>query len=142
MPSGTVTAEISATVETVWEAITDLESAPSWVPDLISVRRVSSGSIGVGSQFEQVMRVQGREVEMTVTIRQFDPPNLIAHTGEGKSVKISGKAILEETSEGCRITNEWSLELSGFLKLAAPIAGNWTKNNIEESMQALKRRLE
>ena len=142
MPSGTVVAEIAATVEQVWEVITDLENAPQWVPDLLSVRRIDSGPLGVGSQFEQVMNVQGRKVEMIVTIEELDAPRVIMHSGNGGSVKIGGRATLSETPDGCSVTNEWTLELSGLLKLASPIAGNWTQNNIEESMRRLRARFE
>lgn len=141
MPSGTVVADFAAPVERVWEIITDLESAPSWVPDLISVRRIDAGPLQVGSRFSEVMRVQGREIDMTVTITEYAAPRLIAHKGEGGPAKIDGRTTIEETVDGCRVTNEWSLELSGMLRLASPIAGNWTRNNIESSMQALRVKL-
>ncbi len=141
MPSGTVVANIPASPQRVWEAITDFENAPTWVPDLLSVRRLDTGPLSVGSQFDQVMNVQGRKTEVKLTIRTFDAPTVIAHTGEGKSLKISGRATIEETPDGCRVTNDWGIELSGMLKLASPLAGRWTKSNIEQSMQALKRLL-
>lgn len=142
MPSGTVVADLPASPERVWEILTDFEKAAQWVPDLLSVRSLNSGAIRVGSQFAQVMNVQGRKTDMTLTIREFDAPRVVAHTGEGKSVKISGRATITETPNGCRVTNEWNLELSGMLRLAAPLAGSWTKNNIEKSMIALRERLE
>ena len=141
MPSGTVVADFAAPVERVWEIITDLESAPSWVPDLISVRRIDAGPLQVGSRFSEVMRVQGREIDMSVTITEYVAPRLIAHKGEGGPAKIDGRTKIEETADGCRVTNEWSLELSGMLRLASPMAGNWTRNNIESSMRALRLRL-
>lgn len=141
MPSGQVVTEISASPQEVWDIITDFENAPSWVPDLLSVRRVDSGPLGVGAQFEQTMRVQGRNMDVVLTVREFDAPRTIAHTGEGKSIKISGRATVTETPKGCRVVNEWGLELSGLMKLASPIAGNWTQNNIQESMKALRRKL-
>lgn len=142
MPSGTVVAEISATPERVWQVITDLERAPGWVPDLESVRRIDSGQMGVGARFAEVMRVQGRRVEVTVTITEFSPHERIAHKGEGGSVKIGGSTIIKETATGCTVTNNWSLELSGLLRFASPLAGAWTQKNIQSSMDALKAMLE
>ena len=121
--------------------MTDFENAPSWVPDLVSVAKLDSGQLAIGSQFKQIMRVQGREVEVVLTIKELDAPRTVAHVGEGKSVKISGRASLRETPTGCQVVNEWGLELSGFMKLASPIAGSWTQNNIEQSMKALSDRL-
>ncbi|MDA0232897.1 MAG: SRPBCC family protein [Chloroflexi bacterium] len=138
MPSGTVIAEFPATVERVWEKIADLENAPSWVPDLISVRRLDSGPTQTGSRFAEVARVQGREIEMVVTITDYAEPHVIAHEGEGGSVKIGGRTTIDATPTGCRVTNEWRLELSGILRFASPIAGNWTRNNIETSMRELR----
>lgn len=141
MPSGTVVADFPASPVKVWEILADLESAPGWVPDLISVTKLDSSPVGVGSQFEQVMNVQGRRTDVKVMIKEFDAPRVIAHSGKGKSLKINGRATIAETSTGCTVTNEWSLELSGLLKLAAPLAGKWTKNNIEQSMNALREKL-
>ena len=137
MPSGTVVAEFSVLPEQVWEIITDLENAPSWVPDLISVQQLDSGPVQVGSRFAQRMRVQGREIDMQVTITEYSAPGLIAHEGTGSSVKIRGRTRIDATASGCKVTNDWQLELSGILRFAAPLAGNWTRNNIESSMKAL-----
>jgi carbon monoxide dehydrogenase subunit G len=142
MPSGTVTTEFPTPVESVWEIITDVEQAPSWVPDLVSVRRIDTGPIQVGSQFAEVMRVQGRQIDIVVEIIEYAAPRLIAHEGQGGSVKIGVRTTIDETPSGCRVTNEWRLELSGMLRLASPIAVNWTRNNIESSMRGLRQRLE
>ncbi len=138
MPSGTVVAEFEASPEAVWKIITDLENATDWVPDLISVQRLDSGPMGVGSRFKELVNVQGRRVEMLVTVKEFDAPLVIAHSGEGGSVKISGRATISETQTGCRVSNDWSVELSGMLRLASPLAGAWTRKNIEDSMEALR----
>ncbi len=142
MPSGTVVAEFPVPAERVWEVITDLENAPTWVPDLVSVQRLDSGPMQVGSRFKEVVNIPGRKVEVTVTIDEFDAPRRIAHSGKGGSVNIGGRTTLVETPDGCRLTNEWSVELSGLLKLATPVAGTWTHNNIEASMAALREKLE
>ena len=71
MPTGTVVAEFPASTETVWEIITDLENAPTWVPDLLSVRKLDSGPMAVGSRYEQRMKVQGREMMVTVAIEEL-----------------------------------------------------------------------
>ncbi len=126
----------------MWSVLVDIENAPNWVPDLVSVRSLDPGATGIGSRFLEVMNVQGRQMEVTITITEFDAPHTIAHTGEGKSIKISGRATISETPSGCRVTNEWGLELSGLLMLASPLAANWTRNNIEQSMAALKSRFE
>ena len=142
MPSGTIVADIPASPEAVWSVLTDYEDAPNWVPDLISVKRLDSGAIRPGSQLMQVMNVQGRRMDVTITITKFNEPRVIAHSGEGKSMKLSGRSEITPTATGCRVTNDWNLELSGLLRLAGPLAANWTRNNIEQSMAVLRRRFE
>ena len=142
MPSGTVEAEFSASPEQVWAVLIDLENAPTWVPDVISVKSLDTEPLGAGSRFAQVIEVQGRRMELTVSITRFDPPRSIAHRGVGKSVEIGGKTTVIPTPAGCRVINEWDLELSGFLKLGSSIAAGWTRRNIEASMEALRKLVE
>ena len=142
MPSGTVEAEFNAPAERVWAVLTDLENTPQWVPDVISVKRLDPGPIGAGSRLAQVVEVQGRRMDLLVNVTEFDPPRRISHRGTGKSVEISGRTTVVPTEHGCRVTNEWSLELSGLLKLGSSIAASWTRRNIEASMEALRKRVE
>jgi carbon monoxide dehydrogenase subunit G len=142
MPSGTVEANFAATAARVWSVLIDLENAPAWVPDVISVKKLDPGPIGTGSRFAQVVEVQGRRMELLVTLTEFEPLSRIAHSGVGKSVKLGGRTTIATTETGCRVTNEWTLELSGFLKLGSSIAAAWTRRNIEASMEALRKQVE
>jgi uncharacterized protein YndB with AHSA1/START domain len=142
MPSGTVEADFAASPERVWSVLVDLENAPSWVPDVVSVKKLDSTPIGTGSRFAEVVEVQGRKMDLTVSVTEFDPPRRIAHRGIGKSVEIGGQTSVVPTPTGCRVINEWSLELSGFLKLGSSIAATWTRRNIEASMEALRKLVE
>jgi carbon monoxide dehydrogenase subunit G len=142
MPSGTVEAVFAATAEAVWAVLVDLESAPSWVPDVISVKKLDPGPVGVGARFAQVVEVQGRRMELLVTLAEFDPPRRIAHKGVGNSVQLGGRTTVIPAEDGCRVIHEWSLELSGFLKLGSSIAASWTRRNIEASMEALRKQVE
>lgn len=137
MPSGSITTDLTATPEQVWAIVSDLESAPEWVPDMVSARRLDSGPLQVGAQFEQVMRVQGRKVTAKVQVAEYREGEVFAHSGEGGPVKFGGRFELTPMATGCRVVNSWWLELSGMFKLASPMAANWARNNIEQSMKAL-----
>jgi uncharacterized protein YndB with AHSA1/START domain len=142
MPSGSLTTDFAASPERIWAVISDIESAPQWVPDMLSSRRVDSGPLGKGSRFEQVMRVQGRRVTATVEIVEYAEGKTMAHTGQGGPVKFGGRFELTPTESGCSVTNSWWLELSGMLRLASPVAASWARKNIEDSMSALRKLLE
>ena len=141
MPSGSLETEFSSSPREVWDIISDYDSAPAWVPSLVSVNPLTSGPLTVGSRFAQVMQVMGREMELTITITELDPPTRIAYSGEGKSVKITGRSTISETPSGCTLNSDWSIELSGMMRLSTPLAVAWTRDNLKQTMKALTDRL-
>ena len=141
MPSGSLETEFSSSPREVWDIISDYDSAPAWVPNLVSVSPLTSGPLTVGSRFAQLMHVMGREMELTITITELDPPVRIAYSGEGKSVKITGRSTISETSNGCALSSDWSIELSGMMRLSTPLAVAWTRDNLKQTMKALADRL-
>jgi hypothetical protein len=141
MPSGTIVSEVNATAERTWAVIADFEKAPEWVPDLISVRRLDDGPMGVGSRFEEVVEMRGRRDTATVTVTEYEPGRVFAHAGESTPARFGGRFEIAPMGDRCRVVHDWHLELKGMFKLMSPLASMWVRNNIEGAMAGLERYL-
>ena len=69
MASGTVETTIARSPEDVFRYVSDLERAPEWVPDLLSVTEVSEGDIQVGTRYTEVVQMGSSpaDAELIVT---------------------------------------------------------------------------
>src|SRR5918992_2422121 len=73
--------QIDAGRQTVWEVMTDVESWPTWNPD---VKKASlRGDVAEGKQFR--WKVQTGTITSTFT--RVEPPQLLAWTGKGFGVR-------------------------------------------------------
>jgi uncharacterized membrane protein len=65
---------IDAPIETVWEAISDIERQPLWMLEMKSVRLLTPGPVGVGTRGEADVRIFLIGVVDPVEIDQYEPP--------------------------------------------------------------------
>jgi hypothetical protein len=74
--SGPVRAEvrIGASIDEVWSTVADIPGQVRWMPEMKSVRMLTSGPVGEGSVGEATVRIFGVAVTDRVTITTFRPP--------------------------------------------------------------------
>jgi uncharacterized membrane protein len=65
---------IDAPIETVWEAISDIERQPLWMLEMKSVRLLTPGPVRVGTRGEADVRIFLVGVVDPVEVDQYDPP--------------------------------------------------------------------
>ena len=85
---------INAPIESVWEAVADIERQPLWMREMRSVRLLTPGTVGVGTRGEADVRVFLAGVVDPVEVDQYDPPVAfgIRHVG---AFAGSGRIALE-----------------------------------------------
>jgi len=54
------------------------DNHPRWEPEVVEIRRISHGPVGVGSRAVMVRRDYGRRSEVLYEVTEFDPPRRIA----------------------------------------------------------------
>ena len=55
--NGTASLFVERSPEEVFAYVANLENAPDWVPDLVSVTKTSEGEIGVGIRYTEVVKM-------------------------------------------------------------------------------------
>ena len=74
---------IDAPIERVWAELADIEGQPRWMHDMKSVRVLTPGPVGVGTEGTAEVRIFGITVNDPVRITEFKPPHRFAISHEG-----------------------------------------------------------
>jgi uncharacterized membrane protein len=126
----------------VFAFVTDLNNDAKWQANIVSVKQISDGSIGVGSTFRYETKFLGRKSETEIQLTSYDPPS-------GASVKaINGPVPFENTynfeakGDSTQMTFSGQAEIGGFFKMAEGLAGKQIEKQMETDAAALKKLLE
>ena len=140
MPTYRTTQEIDRPVAEVFGLVKHLEDFPRWSPQNPSARRLSSGEIGEGSQFEMEIKGFGMVPQ---TLREFQTNRRLMVVPNIKPFTGGHRWIFTELGEGkTRIDHELEMNPRGIFWLMLPIMWLTGKRNLHLTINALKRYLE
>ena len=106
-----ISVEIAAPAERVWEVLTDVEKWPEWTETVTKVRRVDDGPIRLGSR-AKISQPKIPETEYLVTA--LDPGRSFTWVATGPGVTTTARHAVEVLSGGgCRVT--LAVEQEGWL---------------------------
>lgn len=142
MAAGSMEIHVDRKPEDVFAYVSDLENAPQWVPDLVSVTKKTDGEIGVGTRYDEVVRMGKNEGEAQLEVTEYDPPRSFAHRGQGGPSRFTARFTFTPDGDGTRLKHDYTVQLSGFAKLMTPMITGWVRKNADAGMQKLKEALE
>lgn len=121
--------EIDRPREDVWDYVI---AHDEWRrPDVVQVRQLTDGPPGVGTRYEDTVRMMGREMTVVNEVNGFDPPGRIAWTQagqEGPVRTIEGSYELGPSNGGTRFTLRGTYEAGGLMKLLVPLVRGRLQN--------------
>lgn len=135
---GKIEIGVRAKPDEAFAYLANLENAPEWVPDLVSVRRTSEGDVGVGTRYTETVQMGKQTNEAELEITEYDPPRGFAHNGQGGPAKFSARFVLKPDGDGTRIEHHYTVRMTGLYIIFAPLANRWVRKNTEAAMKALK----
>ena len=122
----TVTRDVAASPETVWEMISDLPRMGEWSPENVGGSWVG-GATGPapGAKFRGVNRSEQRSWKTVAKVVDADPGRRFAFMVTVGGLPVAEWAYdLEPTESGCRVTESWTDRRPGFFKpIAAKVTG-------------------
>lgn len=145
MPISIRTSEsFQASPETVFAAMTDLESAASWMPNLVRIERTGTGPLAAGEGWVETRRMFGREATEYFDVEEVIPPSRLrlsvdgtrGSTGQGQYCYTFE---LTPQGEGTHVT--LSAEMDGFgrvMRLLSPLMKATFRRALSRDLQALK----
>lgn len=141
--------------ETLFAFLAQPERLPEWTPGVLSVKRTSTGPIGVGSTTETQVEAFGMRQTLHGRCTVFEAPKrlvVLNETAGGISVggvsigKVSSTSASELAPEGSgtrlRASFEFKLSAGMFTVLAESVAGPTMERDFDQSLKNLKQLLE
>ena len=123
--------EIQASSERVWEVLSNIECWPAWTPTVTSIQRVDRGPLAVGSQ----ARIRQPKLPPAVwQITELDEGRSFTWVTRSPGVRVTVRHSVEASEGGSRAT--LSLQFSGLL---GPLVARLTRG-LNERYLALEAR--
>lgn len=136
---------VNRPIDEIWDEVLDMFNAPRLGrrEGLLSMRETSSGPRGVGSTYSERRVILGFETRLTARIMEWDPPNAIAVSMEGRPFRsLVSRFTLRAVPGGTELVNRDEFELKPALKILWPIIGPVLTRRREQSVVDLKALLE
>jgi uncharacterized protein YndB with AHSA1/START domain len=133
---------INRSIEEVFAFVTDFENASQWMSELVEGKQTSEGPLGVGTTLSGVAIPLGRRVESTQKVVEYEPNSRFAYKSTSGPVASEDRYTLQSVAGGTKITREADAEMSGFFKLAEPLARRMMQRQFDTNFANLKDLLE
>jgi len=126
----------------VFDFVTNLANDTQWQSGVELSEWTSDGPPAVGSTHKVVRNMLGRNMEATIVVTSWDPPNQWGNKSDGGPVPFEGMQKFEAQDGGTLMTFSAQAELGGFFKLAEGLVGKQIEKQIETDSAKLKKLLE
>ncbi|WP_139418170.1 SRPBCC family protein [Agromyces laixinhei] len=120
----TKTRRIERSAEAAFDVIGThvFDNHPKWEPEVLEIRRLDDGPVGVGSRAVMVRSERGRVSETEYSVTEFSPPTRIAFDHPGSSLGFALEtSILPVTATSCDITTRVTMQPRGWVRLLTPL---------------------
>ena len=130
-----------AGVEQVYAYLLDFANAEQWDPGTQSCERVS-GDGGVGSVYRNVSKFMGREVRLTYTTVEAEPPTRVHLVGTNDSFEGHDILGFRAVAGGTEVTYFAEFHLQGASQLGAPLVALYLPRLADKTTKQMQRRLD
>jgi uncharacterized protein YndB with AHSA1/START domain len=126
----------------VFAYVTDFENDPNWIKEAVESKKTSSGPIGVGTTFSNVVQFMGRRFENRFQIIEYETERKLVAKILSGPIRFEMTENFEHVNGSTRLTVIDRVEPTGFFKLAQPLMGRQLKKSWDSSLGQLKNLLE
>jgi uncharacterized protein YndB with AHSA1/START domain len=136
--------EIARSPEDAFAYVTDPSRFTEWQDAVVSAHLEGDGPLREGSRLKMTRRTGRREQTLTTELTEYSPPRSYAFRGIDGPIRPIGKGNIEPVGDGerSRFTFELDFEGKGFGKLMLPLVRRQARQELLETHDNLKKRLE
>lgn len=131
----------------VFEALTNLDAAPQWMPGILRIEKLTPAPVGVGTEFRETRKLFGRESTEHFRVTRFERPSRLdlfvdgskGTTGRGE-FRFVHELLPERTGTNLQLTGE--IAMPGIWGLFSRFMVGSFKKAVHKDLEALKAHLE
>ena len=105
--------EVPRPIDEVFRYTSDFGNIEQWDPGVDASEKLTTGPVGIGSEFRVVVGFGPSTTEMTYVVKRFDPPQRIVLEGSGGSIHAIDDIRFTPTESGTRVDYTADITLSG-----------------------------
>jgi hypothetical protein len=113
--------EIARPPQAVFAFIANLDNERRWQPEIESVRVLTAGPFGLGSEFEEVRRTFGRRYTWRFRVTEFEPPRRFSIESIQGTTRYIGSRLCEPVAGGTRFSEIGEIETPKLLRPFDPL---------------------
>lgn len=133
---------INRPVEEVFDYVTKPENTPRWQSGMVASERIAGGPMSVGTQFTEVRRMMGREMDQTMEVTAYEENRRWSFRSIEAAMPHEAHLTFEPVGDGTRINLTSIGRPAGLMKLVTPLIGRQLKKEFVADFENLKRLLE
>ena len=126
--------------QVVWDFVSDPANDTKW--RLGPSEWTSEGPHGVGSTMHTQAKFLGRNIDGTIEITVWDPPQQLGTKAVSGPIPFESIVKFESKENGTELTLSGSAEPGGFFKIAEGLVGKQIEKQVDTDFNALKVLLE
>ncbi|WP_062461100.1 SRPBCC family protein [Demequina soli] len=101
---------IGASVERVWEILTDLDYATEVLPSIVALERLEGDGYAVGVRWRETRKMWGREETEEMVVTVADAPVATTIRAESRGTEYVTVYTLEPAGDGTRLVCDFTAE--------------------------------
>jgi uncharacterized protein YndB with AHSA1/START domain len=133
---------INRPVEEVFAYATDIKSWPQWHDAIVESEQTSEGPPGVGTTFKGKAHMEGRTMEFTGKVTEYNPYERECKVMDFGSAISENTFTFAPTDVGTRITLVYAVKVRGLAKLMSSRINSGMHEELKQAVSKLKTVLE
>ncbi len=133
---------ISRSIEDVFAYATAIQNWPEWHDSIVASEQTSEGQIGVGTTFKANARMEGRTMDFTGKMLEYDPNKRSRKEMDYGSFVIDDTLMFDPTDGGTQFTMVYDVKVRGMAKLMSGRINSGVHEELKQAVSKLKTALE
>ena len=128
--------------EAVWSSFVDTANATAWMPDIVTLEKVTEGPVGLGTKYRETRRIGRKTPTTTLEVTAFEEGRRYAGTVDEMGVRGTYTYTFHREGDGTRVDLKAEVTSGALMKLMLPIIVGTMKKQDGEQLARLKRAIE